>query len=71
MIYIVMCQRGGVSIKPTLGSGQDKASFGPFTGGLDLRGSLQTAELTKAYTTYEKFKKETNSTFDPLFTKTG
>ncbi len=48
-VHIVACQRGGVSNKPpgsekTRGQG----SFGPSTGGPDLQGSLQPAELTKA-----------------------
>ncbi len=39
-LYIVACQRGGVSNKPPWAPGSDKTqgqgSFGPFTGGLDL-----------------------------------
>ena len=40
-VNIVACQRGGVSNKPTLGSGQrqDTGSgiFGPFIGGLAIK----------------------------------
>ncbi len=47
-LYIVACQRGevGSPTNPPWAPGSDKTqgqgSFGPFTGGLDLLGSLQT-----------------------------
>ncbi len=72
-----MCQRGGVSNEPPWAPGSEKrwgqGSFGPFTGGVDLRGSLQPAELnqmsnmaTLTITTYENFLKKTDRTFDPF-----
>ncbi len=49
--YIVACQRGGLSNKPSCAPGSDKTwgqgSFGPFTGGLNL-----------AIATYKIFKKK-------------
>ncbi len=64
---------------PTNRSGSDKTrgqgSFGPSTGGPDLQGSLQPAELTRGKLDKHLDKKNlkgTNRTFDlPFFTKTG
>ncbi len=70
-VDIVACQCDGVSNKPPWAPGSDKTwgqgPFGPFTGGLDLRGSLQPAELNQ-----EKLKKkETDRTFDPFLLRQG
>ncbi len=50
---------------------QGKGSFGPSTGGPDLQGSLQPAELTKTpqdiYLDKKNLKKETDHTFDSPF----
>ncbi len=53
--YIVACQRGGVSNKPPWAPGSDKTQG---------QGSL-------AITTYNKFKKETDRTFDPFLLRQG
>ncbi len=69
LYHIVSCQRGGVSNKPPWAPGSDKTrdqgSFGPFTGGLDLRGSLQPAELIKVTKENEKLSGQNMSTGCP------
>ncbi len=47
--YIVACQRGGVSNKPALGSGnktRGQGSFGPSTGGPDCYATIKTKHVT-------------------------
>ncbi len=62
----------GYPTNPPWAPGSDKTrgqgSFGPFTGGLDLLAEPPTCRANKDST---GFLKETNRTFDSLFTKTG
>ena len=58
-LYIFACQRGGVSNKPPWQQ-EDK---GP--------GILWSVHRWTSHKDLQKFKRKTNRTFDPLFTKTG